>query len=224
MQNKLTIGEKVYQLPSAWEELSSAQLQLLFDSEGADLFSLKLHLLQTIVPNAQLLRWKKDAKKDFFPELVAVLQAATSFLFVPIENQNQYQIAPMLTPPRGFTALGTHFQDATFDQFATIDKAIQKKDFSKILKNLNANTKKKWLRKALVHHAVSCHQFVIQNLPASMRSSNAQPDRFGWAAVQMELAGEKLGNYQQVKNANIWDVIVLFDNIDKKNQLLKKRK
>ena len=234
----IQIGDKKYKMPENWEDLTRTELKIIFSNPELSLYNKLQNLFFAVTdcPVAFIKKWEEDATgiiningeefTEFQVEFEAVLRAAFNFLLDFIEEGPHVKLSKMLAPPFGIKGFGEGFQNATFDNFALIDKALKEGNEEQVLKLITTRKLGAWERAVVLHHVVSCHSLIIENLPDSMKSepnTEIEPHRYGWASVQMELAGEKLGDYEKVKSSNIWDVLVLLDRIDETNRKIKSK-
>ena len=238
---KIQIKNKIFHPPQTWKDLNKKQLRYIHSTTASDLYVNRkdLFFLLTGCSRQLVQEWEDDAQgivtidgedfTEFQLEWEDVLRQSTAFLFKEIDKTNVYKKTRNIIPPFKNVGLGEGFKFATFNDFASIGKRIEKSDTDALVEYLDKNKRKKrwrpWQKTAIYHYAESCHGLIVDNLPPSMRTQkkDKKPSRFGMEMVMVAVAGEKLGNVQEVRNTNIWTIVTYLNHIDEENRKSKKK-
>lgn len=242
---EIRINKKVFNSPNNFGELKPDQLRYIYMRTTQDLWSDRGKLFKLISGVSQNLinQWAKDANglvelednigkykvTEFNIEYGDVLSQSLSFIFQRDMKTDKIKLQPNIYPPVKGIGFGEAFKSASFQDFAMVNKYLQQKNSNNVIKFLTPQTFKRklrpWQKNAIYHYAYSCHSHIVNALPTAMRKQNngQKQSKFGMAMVMMEMAGEKLGTINQVKQTNVWDIVVELNRLEKVKEQLKSK-
>ena len=240
---KITINNTSIHLPATFNDFQLKHLKgffQVFSTEG-DINSKRLELLKKFLnlKTRFLKKWKKDAGEDFETELYFVSKSISD-LYLDGATLKLELTEPPFRYLLGYEGPAEMLKTATFIEFATADKhyqdyirtgdeshilyliAVLYRDRDKALDpdNTYQNFKDlaKWQIHAIKHFFASCRNEIMERMPSRFtkapQEGDAASNDFGWAGVILQLTGSTFGTEVQVKNTNIWSIIVHLHQVD----------